>query len=52
MTRRKKTDAELRGLVSSLTPRADDSNLMWYQRPVFFGVIVLALVAVLNVIFW
>jgi SSS family solute:Na+ symporter len=52
VTRRKKSDEELRGLVSSLTPRSHDSARVWYQRPAFFGVIVLVLVAMLNVIFW
>ncbi len=52
VTRRKKSDEELRGLVSSLTPRLDDGAHAWYQRPAVLGAIVLALVAVLNVIFW
>ena len=51
-TRRNKTDAELGGLVYSLTPRITDHELVWYKRPATLGVAVLALTLVLNVIFW
>jgi SSS family solute:Na+ symporter len=48
-----KTDADLKGLVYSLTPRIqDDATARWYGRPVVLGVIVLAVAVVLNVIFW
>lgn len=44
---------ELRGLVYSETPRPEsDSHLPWYERPVVFGVIVLALAALMNVLIW
>jgi SSS family solute:Na+ symporter len=52
LTRRNKTDAELKGLVYALTPRQSDHGLPWYQRPASLGVVVLALTLVLNVIFW
>jgi SSS family solute:Na+ symporter len=51
-TRRTKTDGELRGLVYSLTPRIKDKGLPWYQQPAAQGVVVLAAVVVLNIIFW
>ncbi len=51
-TRRDKTDAELGGLVYSLTPRITDRELVWYRRPATLGVAVLALTLVLNVVFW
>jgi SSS family solute:Na+ symporter len=48
-----KPDAELRGLVYSLTPRIkDDAAGRWYSRPATLAVIVLAVTVALNVIFW
>src|SRR5688572_9515800 len=52
LTRRTKTDEELRGLVSSLTPRIDEGYMRWYKRPVTLGIAVLVVSAILNVIFW
>jgi len=53
LTSRKKSDQELTGLVYSLTPRrTDDDHLPWWQRPAGFGVAVLVLAVVLNVVFW
>ena len=52
LTKRTKTDEELRGLVYSLTPRIEEGYLPWYKRPVTLGIAVLAVSAVLNVIFW
>jgi SSS family solute:Na+ symporter len=51
-TRRDKSDAELGGLVYSLTPRIRDLDMVWYKRPATLGVVVLALTLVLNIIFW
>jgi SSS family solute:Na+ symporter len=50
-------ESELRGLVYSLTPRADfhDQNegvLAWYQQPNKLAGVGLALVIVLNIVFW
>jgi SSS family solute:Na+ symporter len=52
VTKRTKTDAELTGLVYSLTPKIVDANEAWYLRPAVLGVILLAVCAILNVIFW
>jgi len=52
LTRRVKTDEDLKGLVYSLTPRITDHEDKWYKRPATLGVVVLALTLVLNVIFW
>jgi solute:Na+ symporter, SSS family len=49
---RPRPDAELTGLVYSLTPRQDDGEKRWYMRPAVLGVIVLACVALLNIIFY
>ncbi len=51
-TRQQKSDAELTGLVSSLTPRASDEGVAWYERPAAFGALVLLLALILNIIFW
>jgi SSS family solute:Na+ symporter len=52
LTRRHKSDGELKGLVYSLTPRIKDHDLAWYKRPSALGGFVLALALVLNIIFW
>lgn len=45
-------EAELSGLVYSLTERPKDDRLPWYKRPAVLGVIVLAAALALNIIFW
>jgi len=52
LTRRQKSDEDLRGLVYALTPRQRDGGLPWYKRPATLGVLVLGLTLALNVIFW
>jgi SSS family solute:Na+ symporter len=52
-----KPESELRGLVYSLTPKkdfhdADEGALAWYQQPTKLAGIGLAIVIVLNIIFW
>jgi SSS family solute:Na+ symporter len=54
---RPKPEAELRGLVYSLTPKKDfhdpdEPDLAWYQQPTKLAGIGLAMVVVLNVLFW
>jgi solute:Na+ symporter, SSS family len=49
---RARPDAELTGLVYSLTPRQDDGEKRWYMRPAVLGVIVVACVALLNIVFY
>ena len=51
LTRRKKTDEELRGLVYSLTHVERDRTLHWFTQPAALGVIMLAVCVVLNIIF-
>jgi SSS family solute:Na+ symporter len=50
-TRRTKTDAELKGLVYSLTPRLVDDEKAWYLRPATLGLVLLAACIVLNMLF-
>jgi SSS family solute:Na+ symporter len=57
MGSRPKEESQLRGLVWSLTPRADfhDANegtLAWYQQPTKLAGIGLVLVIILNILFW
>ncbi|RJQ66880.1 Na+/galactose cotransporter [Pseudonocardiaceae bacterium YIM PH 21723] len=55
---RPKPDSELAGLVWSLTPKADRTqlavgeNAAWYRSPVLLGTGALVLTAALNIIFW
>ena len=51
-TRQKKSDAELRGLVYSLTPHEIDKDLPWYQRPAGLAVLVGVICIILSIIFW
>src|SRR5207244_9884859 len=52
VTRQQKSDAELIGLVSSLTPRAIEHETIWYKRPFMLGIFVLVLALILNITFW
>jgi SSS family solute:Na+ symporter len=47
-----KPESELRGLVFSLTERITDREQSWYRRPAVLATVVLALTAVLNILFW
>jgi SSS family solute:Na+ symporter len=49
---RPRPDAELVGLVSSLTPRPDEGHLAWYQKPAALGVAVLVAAVLLNVVYF
>jgi SSS family solute:Na+ symporter len=52
LTKRTKTDAELTGLVYSLTPRVADGAQAWITRPAVFGTILLIGCVILNILFW
>jgi solute:Na+ symporter, SSS family len=51
-TKRTKTDAELKGLVYSLTPKPATEHEPWYKQPVTVGILVLLATILLNIIFW
>ncbi len=51
-TARTKSDADLKGLVYSLTPKIKSDSLVWYQQPGVVGTILLICCIILNVIFW
>ena len=48
---RPKPEAELAGLVYSLTPKTADERGPWYANPVTLGIIMLTAALVLNIIF-
>jgi SSS family solute:Na+ symporter len=52
VTRQRKSDDELTGLVYALTPRQKEDHIPWYKRPATLGVAMLAVTLVLNLIFW
>jgi SSS family solute:Na+ symporter len=52
VTKRTKTDAELKGLVYSLTPKLKDDEQSWYLRPAIFGSGLLVVCVALNILFW
>jgi SSS family solute:Na+ symporter len=52
LTKRTKTDEDLKGLVYSLTPRVQDDSRYWYQKPEFLAVIVAVIAIVLSIIYW
>ena len=51
-TARTKSDAELKGLVYSLTPKIKSDNLPFFLQPGVVGVVLLIVCVILNFIFW
>jgi SSS family solute:Na+ symporter len=51
-TKSQKTDADLKGLVYSLTPKIVDHNIPIYQKPAVVGIVLLIACIILNLIFW
>ena len=51
-TKSQKTDADLKGLVYSLTPKIVDNNVPVYQKPAVVGIVLLIVCVILNAIFW
>ncbi|MDI9373627.1 MAG: Na+/galactose cotransporter, partial [Verrucomicrobiota bacterium] len=52
VTRRTKTNEELKGLVYSLTPKIKDEGAPWYLRPAVVGTALIVGCVILNIIFW
>lgn len=52
VTKRTKTDEELKGLVYQLTPRVVDESKNWYEKPQILSIIVAAIAIVLSIIYW
>jgi solute:Na+ symporter, SSS family len=47
-----KTDAELAGLVYGATVIPTDESERWYQKPIFWAIVVATVFFILNLIFW
>jgi solute:Na+ symporter, SSS family len=45
-------DESMKGLVYSLTEKPKEENVVWYKRPAYLGVAILAIALILNVVFW
>ncbi len=52
LTRKLKTDEQLKGLVYSLTPKVIDEARFWYQKPGFMALVVGVIALALSIIFW
>ncbi|MDF1574032.1 MAG: sodium:solute symporter family protein [Bacteroidales bacterium] len=52
LTKKLKTDDELKGLVYSLTPRVQDDSKHWYQKPEVLAVVVGVIFIILSIIVW
>ena len=52
LTKKLKTDDELKGLVYSLTPKVKDDSKYWYQKPEVLAVVVGVIFIILTIIVW
>jgi len=52
LTKRNKTDEELKGLVYSLTPKYREEGQAWYQTPAFLSIIIGVIALGLTIYFW
>ncbi len=52
ITKQKKADQELKGLVYSLTPKVRDEVTVWYMRPNTLAILVVTIGIVLTILFW
>ncbi len=52
LTKKLKTDDELKGLVYSLTPRVKDDSKHWYQKPEVLAVIVGVMAIIISILVW
>ena len=49
---KRKTDAELTGLVYGLTPIPSVGTVPLYENPLFWAAVVIIIFFILNIIFW
>lgn len=52
LTKKLKTDGELKGLVYSLTPKLKEEGVVWYERPAVLAVIIGIIAIILSILFW
>jgi SSS family solute:Na+ symporter len=49
---KQKTDAELQNLVLGMTPPPVEKPCPWYQKPLFWAAVIMAVLIAVNIIFW
>jgi SSS family solute:Na+ symporter len=49
---KQKTDAELQNLVLGMTPPPVEEPCPWYQKPLFWAAVIMAVLIAVNIIFW
>jgi SSS family solute:Na+ symporter len=47
-----KPETELKGLVYSLTPKAEVKETVWYKRPLVLAIVALVILIVFNILFF
>ena len=47
-----KTDEELKNLVLGLTPPPAEAPCPWYQKPLLWAAVIMAVLIAINIIFW
>jgi SSS family solute:Na+ symporter len=52
MTTKPKPDEELVGLVYGATAIPSEGDLLWFQKPMFWAVLVAVALSIVNIIFW
>jgi SSS family solute:Na+ symporter len=52
LTKRTKSNDDLKGLVYSLTPRLSEAHVVWYKRSSSLAALVLLIATILTVLFW
>jgi len=52
LTRKLKTNEQLKGLVYSLTPRLVDKEMVWYKRPATLAILVSIMAIAFTILFW
>lgn len=52
LTKRTKSDEDLKGLVYQLTPRIKDDSKYWYQKPSLMAIVVGVVALALSLLFW
>jgi SSS family solute:Na+ symporter len=52
VTKQKKSNDDLKGLVYSLTPKVIEKQVPWYQRSSTLAIVVLTIATILTILFW
>lgn len=52
VTKQKKSDEDLKGLVYSLTPRIKEDSKTWYDSPILLAIVVGVVAIALSLLFW